>query len=310
MTFRADRSNLFIRVIVAVVGIPLILFVCYEGGVLFLLFVSLLSVLGLREFYALASAKGASPQRGVGVAGALLINLAFFHEQLSRFVVPLFVDRGEAISVMTKLQLLLTVTACIVALSLLVELFRNRGSALLNLGTTFLGIFYVGFFLGTLIGIRELYAAEFPRWLLVRHVPDTIVDNAAAQALTYRWGGLTLIAILATIWMCDTAAYFGGLSMGRHKLFERVSPKKTWEGAIWGFAAAVGTMLAARALILPYLEVHQAVVIGIVIGVLGQLGDLVESLMKRDAGVKDSSLDPRTAWRISWIITSVIVPGP
>ena len=56
-----------------------------------------------------------------------------------------------------------------------------------------------------------------------------------------------------------------------------------------GFAGAVGTMIAAQRLWLPYLEMHQALIIGLIVGVFGQLGDLVESLFKRDAGVKDSS---------------------
>ena len=77
--------------------------------------------------------------------------------------------------------------------------------------------------------------------------------------------------------------------MGRHKLFVRVSPNKTWEGAVWGFIAAVATMIIAQKLILPYLRLHQAIIIGMIIGVFGQIGDLVESLFKRDAGVKDSS---------------------
>jgi phosphatidate cytidylyltransferase len=105
----------------------------------------------------------------------------------------------------------------------------------------------------------------------------------------YRWGGLTIIAIFASIWICDSAAYFAGRAIGRHKLFERVSPKKTWEGAIAGFVGAVLAFVAAKALVLPYLSFSSAIICGAIIGSFGQLGDLVESLMKRDAGVKDSS---------------------
>jgi phosphatidate cytidylyltransferase len=72
-------------------------------------------------------------------------------------------------------------------------------------------------------------------------------------------------------------------------LFARVSPKKTWEGAVWGLAASILTMIAAQHFFLVYLEIYQAVLIGLIIGVFGQMGDLVESLFKRDAGVKDSS---------------------
>lgn len=77
--------------------------------------------------------------------------------------------------------------------------------------------------------------------------------------------------------------------MGRHPLFPRVSPKKTWEGAIWGFLGAVGSMSAAKLLVLTYLTWEHALVMGVLIGTLGQIGDLVESLLKRDADIKDSS---------------------
>ena len=70
-----------------------------------------------------------------------------------------------------------------------------------------------------------------------------------------RWGGLTVIAIFVAIWMCDSAAYFVGRWRGRHPLFKRVSPNKTWEGAVAGFVAAVGTFLLLQAWFLPYLTV-------------------------------------------------------
>jgi phosphatidate cytidylyltransferase len=104
-----------------------------------------------------------------------------------------------------------------------------------------------------------------------------------------RWGGYTVIAVFASIWMCDTAAYFGGVTLGRHRLFESVSPNKTWEGAVFGFIFSVLTMILAKLLVLGYLTFQHAIVIGVLIGIFGQLGDLIESRFKRDAGVKDSS---------------------
>jgi phosphatidate cytidylyltransferase len=80
-----------------------------------------------------------------------------------------------------------------------------------------------------------------------------------------------------------------GFVTARHKLFPRVSPNKSWEGAVAGFVAAVGAALGAKYLVLEYLTPGAAVVIGALVGVFGQLGDLIESLLKRDAGVKDSS---------------------
>jgi phosphatidate cytidylyltransferase len=153
---------------------------------------------------------------------------------------------------------------------------------------TVFGALYVSFFFGTLVGIRELFIPEdFPVYL---HFPVTGVDTPPAIVETiYGWGGYTVIVIFAAIWACDSAAYFAGVGFGRHKLFERVSPKKTWEGAIAGCVAAVVAFLAGKFLALPYLTAGQAVLCGGLVGVFGQLGDLVESLLKRDAGVKDSS---------------------
>jgi phosphatidate cytidylyltransferase len=283
-------SNLVSRVLIAVVAIPAILYIALQGGILFFLFVSAVSLLAVKEFYGLAALKGSLPQRKLGYVAALTVNGAFFHEQIQSYLVPLFFERGIAISVLTKLQLFLTLLLIFLVLILLVELFRNKGSIFLNAGYTILGFLYVGVFLGTLTGIRELFGNEFPYWLIRRHLDvSSVLSDSSIHAITYEWGGLTIISILATIWMCDTAAYFGGLSMGRHKLFLRVSPNKTWEGAVWGFVASLLTMFAAQQFLLPYLQVHQALIIGMIIGIFGQIGDLVESLFKRDAGVKDSS---------------------
>lgn len=93
----------------------------------------------------------------------------------------------------------------------------------------------------------------------------------------------------AAVWSMDTAAYAAGRGFGRNKLAPVLSPKKTWEGAAAGFAAAIAVCLAFQKFKL-YESVTplQAVVIGAVIGTMGQLSDLAESMVKRDAGVKDS----------------------
>lgn len=285
-----STSNLRSRVLVAVIAIPAIVLACYYGGMWFFAFVTGISLLSLHEFYDLALRKGASPQKWIGMTAAFFINVAFFHEQLQFFILPYFIEKGIGISLMTKWQTLFTVLLLSVVIVLLVELFRDKGSVFVNVGYTMLGIFYIGLFAGSLLGLRELYGMEFPYWLIQQHLDLTAgYSDEFVRATTYAWGGMTMISIFATIWMCDTAAYFGGKAMGKHKLFVRVSPNKTWEGAVWGFAIAVVTMLVAQHFFLPYLKFHQAVIIGVIIGTIGQLGDLVESLFKRDAGVKDSS---------------------
>jgi phosphatidate cytidylyltransferase len=147
-------------------------------------------------------------------------------------------------------------------------LFRNKGSAIINIGTTLLGIFYIGLFAAALLGLREFYP----------HIGNLYIR-----------GGYIIISVFASIWICDSAAYYGGTALGRHKLFPRVSPKKSWEGAIFGFVFAVLTLVLAKIILLDFLSWNTVIAIGIITGVFGQIGDLVESLIKRDAGVKDSS---------------------
>jgi phosphatidate cytidylyltransferase len=282
-------SNLAPRVLVALVAIPFVLGASYYGGLFFVLFVLAIGLLALHEFYGMAKAKGAAPQTWTGMAGLTALHFAFFHEQIQNFILPFFIDSG-GIALLMKLQLVVTVLFLFLTLVMLIELFRNNGSAFLNAGATIFGVMYVGIFLAALTGIRELFGAEFPYHLAIQFFPDaSLLTDDSIRSTTYAWGGWTVISLLVSIWMCDTMAYFGGLSMGKHKLFPRVSPNKSWEGAVWGFIGALVTMLIFQHYLLPYLKVHQAVVIGVIIGLFGQIGDLIESLLKRDAGVKDSS---------------------
>jgi phosphatidate cytidylyltransferase len=77
--------------------------------------------------------------------------------------------------------------------------------------------------------------------------------------------------------------------IGRHKLLERVSPKKTWEGAIAGFVFSIISFVGCSFLLIKGLPLIHAIIAGAIVGTIGQIGDLVESLLKRDAAVKDSS---------------------
>lgn len=109
-------------------------------------------------------------------------------------------------------------------------------------------------------------------------------------ALLHRapYGPWWVMLALTVTWLGDTGAYASGRMFGRHKLYELVSPKKTWEGAAGGMLASVGAAFLARATYLPALGVRDAIVIGVVGSVLGVVGDLCESLLKRSFGVKDS----------------------
>lgn len=155
-----------------------------------------------------------------------------------------------------------------VLLLLITELFRNKNSAVYNTGTTLIGIFYIGLFSSSLIKIREFYSNN-----------NFIYDR----------GGLIIISILITIWVCDSAAFFIGTPLGKHKLFKRVSPNKSWEGAIAGFIFSLFTVIALKSFFIDFLSWQDTIAIGIITGIAGQIGDLTESLIKRDCSVKDSS---------------------
>jgi len=241
-----EKSENFKRVIVSLVGVPLILIASYLGGYYFLTLVAIISLFSFYEFSLLAKNKSANVNLPLGV-------LIIFILILNQF--KIFADL-EVIIVVSSL-LLLTV-----------ELFRNKGSAIYNLGSTFLGIFYIGIFASSLIALRKFHFS-------------TVESNVD--------GAYLIISILASIWIGDSAAYYGGITFGKHKLFPRVSPKKSWEGAIFGFIFSVVTLILAKLIILDFLSWMNVLVIGIIIGTVGQIGDLVESMLKRDSEVKDSS---------------------
>ncbi|MBK6766905.1 MAG: phosphatidate cytidylyltransferase [bacterium] len=109
----------------------------------------------------------------------------------------------------------------------------------------------------------------------------------SSSALHGKWGALTLL--LVATWLCDSAAYFAGRAMGRHKLYPEASPNKTVEGAIGGVLASGFVLPAVKLLGMADPAPLDYLVLPIAVGVAGQIGDLIESLMKREAKVKDTS---------------------
>jgi phosphatidate cytidylyltransferase len=152
---------------------------------------------------------------------------------------------------------------------LLYEMLQANEKASINIGITIVGVVYIPFFMAMLLSTRNF---------LDQSLPDTI------QA------GFTFVMILlVTIWICDTLAYSVGSALGKHKLYEKVSPNKTWEGAVAGLLSAVLTIVCVKLLNLLPLDWFKSIILGLTIGTIGQLGDLVESWFKRNTGVKDSS---------------------
>jgi phosphatidate cytidylyltransferase len=280
-------SNMATRIVVAVVAIPIIFYATYVGGYLFYFLVLVMSSIALSEFYSLSERTGASPLRILGILAGLVMVSVFFYGRIFEAIIPLLQRLSSSVRSPSQLQWLLILLIMFVLVALIVELFRGRSSPVFNLTSTAFGVLYVSMSFGTLVGIRELFLNDFPLPRLLSVVGFQSIG--VARVMSYRWGGYTVMSILACIWICDTAAQFVGLKYGKHKLFPRVSPNKSWEGAVSGFVAAIVAAVLARYLLLPFFSVEESIVIGFVVGVFGQLGDLAESLLKRDAGVKDSS---------------------
>jgi phosphatidate cytidylyltransferase len=136
----------------------------------------------------------------------------------------------------------------------------NIAGAGARLGIVLLGLVYVGALTAPLAILHES-RPDGPRWVLTA---------------------------LAATFSNDSGAYFAGRAFGRHKLYPLISPGKTVEGAVGGLFACVGALFLARATFFPALDGRDCLLIAVPASVLGPIGDLVESMLKRSAGVKDS----------------------
>ncbi len=118
------------------------------------------------------------------------------------------------------------------------------------------------------------------------YIPFLLMHLVMLHQTAHGWQWLLVIMLI--VMTNDTAAYYTGSAFGKHRLYPLVSPKKSIEGAIGGLGGSIcGTMLA-KFTFFPQMPLADALITAIVIGILGQTGDLFESLLKRSFGVKDS----------------------
>lgn len=212
----------------------------------------LLLVAGMIEFYALAEKQGNTPQKVVGlVAGIVLflLNFAFVSDDIE---ILGGANQAFACGLAFLLLLLPAMFIC--------ELYRRQENPASGIGTTLMGICYVALPLA-----------------LMCYIP--IIGTEA-------WSPWVMIAYVFIIWANDVFAYLVGMSVGRHRLCERLSPKKSWEGFFGGIAGAVGMGILAAYVLEAGMWAWAG--LALVAAVSGVLGDLVESMFKRAAGVKDS----------------------
>lgn len=243
-----------LRVASAVLFVPLLWLLARLGGVAWLGFVALQTTLGLHEFYAMARTKGLEPVRWLGLLGGLaLLGLAY------RPQTP-----NAALLVTASLLLLL-------ALAL-----RRAGQprVLESAAVTAFGVLYVGWLSAHFVLLREL------PW---------------RAGLAYSDGSSIVLYAFLVTWSCDTGAYLFGRMFGRTRPWASISPRKTLEGSLGGFACAIlAAVVGARTFLHPegggpLLTGFHPYVVGALVGLFGQVGDLVESLFKRDSESGDSS---------------------
>lgn len=244
------------RSIVAAFGIPVIVLLIYLGSYYFTVAVTFLSTVTLLEFYKIVEKKGAKPNKFWGLTFNIVLTLSSY-----------FLFSNQHYNEILFAQSLIFIVG---ALSL--QLISKNHNAIMNISATIGGSAYITLFFICLIAVREydyfgyIYYGQPPAF-------DSMV-------LVY--------SFIVSVWICDTAAYLFGRKFGRHKLMPHVSPKKSWEGAVAGFFGSVVTMVLIN-YFTDNLDFAHSLMIGIIVGIGGQIGDLAESQLKRDAGVKDSS---------------------
>lgn len=239
------------RLLTAAVGIPLALLVIWAGGWWLAAAVAALAIVGMSEFHRLTRVEHRAIA-DVGLLGAVAI------VALARLVEPFhLVGLGLAGLAMLCQLVVLPMRA------------REGRTPLVprQLASVALGWVYVPFLLGFLLQLRSLGP--------LRPLPARLPAGAA-------W----LFLVIACCWVMDTAAFGVGKAIGRQKLAPRISPGKTVAG---GIAALLAAMVWTAAVGMPLgLSAAQALALSALLGVVGQVGDLFESLLKRRAGVKDS----------------------
>ena len=238
------------RVITALWGIPLLITAVWFEEPLpwFTIIVAILGLLAAFEFYRMVTASKIAPLTCFGLIWTLLFILSP-HLNYD-FLTPSLLTSGVMISLIWLL------------------LRRQKEESFIGWAWTMAGILYIGWLLSYLVALRGLDDGR--NWVL--------------------------LALFATFGS-DTAAFFIGRALGRHRLAPSISPGKTWEGAIGGiFGAIIVSLLFTlptlftlpNSLYLQDFSYWQAILLGLLVSIFGQLGDLVESLLKRNMEVKDS----------------------
>jgi phosphatidate cytidylyltransferase len=251
-------SILLKRTLTVLITLPLVIAAVWFEQPLpwFTILILVWSAVGTWEFFNLNRKTGLKPMMYFGI----VISVLLVAVREPKFISVLNTNSGS-------LSLAILTMATVIPLMWLLRREPHK-EAFNSWAWTLAGICYVGFLMGHLVALRDL---EYGR----------------------NWVFFALLVTFAS----DTAAFFVGRSVGRHKLAPAISPSKTWEGSIGGiFGAGLISLIFlpsafstwSNPLYLPGLNVFSAIALAFLVSIFGQLGDLVESLFKRNMGVKDS----------------------
>lgn len=242
------------RFITVLWGAPLLVVMVWFGEPwLFSSFVAIWGLLALIEFFRLVSKLKVSPIYIFGILWTILF--IFARNPLLPDLIEPYLDFNLVIPILFS-------SGIVVSLATLLAR-KEKFNTFPDWAWTFAGILYIGWLLGYMVALRGIEDGR----------------NWVFYALFCTFGS-------------DSAAFFIGRAIGKHKLAPSISPNKTWEGAIGGLLGAVAVsflfLLDTPVSLSSQLNWWQAVVLGMLVSVFGQVGDLVESLLKRNVGAKDS----------------------
>jgi len=242
-------SNFLARTITGLSMVFLLIAAMIIHPLLLALFLLAITTAGILEFYSLFRGSDRYPQKAYGISAGIILFLIIT-------IKGFYPDTPW-------MGTLFALIPAILFTPFVLEIFRKKPNPLVNIALTLTGMIYVALPLALLNVING---------------PD---------ALRFLGAPVFLLGLFLLTWIYDTTAYLYGKQFGRHKFFERISPKKTWEGTI---AGTLVTLLASVPLhlIIPGIGLIDWLVLAILIILFGTLGDLIESLIKRSLNLKDS----------------------
>ncbi len=247
-------NNTIVRVIVGAIGIPLIIFSAIAGNITFLVFCSVLAFFCMNEFYNLFEIPKTPPSGLTKWLGGISFHKFVFLLISTLIVISFYFEHFNFVLILYFLMFIFLIIA---------EVFKEE-KHFEAISTWLLSVVYIS----TPFGLLSLM--------------DT-------SKMLSSYGANYAIICLIMVWVSDTFAFFGGKLFGKHKLAERISPKKTWEGSIFGFIFTIITGIVIWKFFYTQFSMGHWIAVALIVGIFAQLGDLFESNLKRSVKVKDSS---------------------